>query len=298
MGAVLIRGIFRVFSGVGLLVLATALVLGSPTPAAAGEFGAGRSLEPGAEAPVQIAAADEDDANDPLEPMNRFFFGVNEFLTALILRPLAEFYAGLMPPPVREAIGNALDNMESPVVLVNDILQGEGKRALETAGRLAINTTVGVGGLYDAADKLFGIEGHDEDFGQTLGAWGVGEGFYLVLPILGPSNPRDAIGEHVIDAFFDPINLWAANTDREGIKWGRAGVGAIHKYSGLMDELAQTKKTSIDYYATIRSIFRQKREADIRNGDDVDLPPIPDLTPDISFDGGEDGDTGKLPIHD
>ena len=273
-----LRKFFSVFA---VLLFTVAILTGGPAQSIAGDVPRGAS--------ALLAAANEEDINDPLEPMNRAFFQFNEFLQAIILRPMAELYRGLIPPPVREAIGNAVRNLTSPVILANDILQGEPNRAWQTTSRFVINTTVGVGGLWDAGEKLFDIPGHDEDFGQTLGVWGVGEGFYLVLPILGPSSPRDGIGEHIIDAFFDPLNLWAVNTGRDGIKWGRAGVGAVHVYSGLMDELDQTRKTSIDYYATIRSIYRQKREVDVRNGEDVDLPPIPDLTPDISLEPDTDG---------
>jgi len=272
--------------GAFIVVLGIAIGVSMPTQAASDL--AITSGEGAYDSFVQLAAKEGEDANDPLEPMNRFFFDFNEFVIGIFLRPFSEFYAGILPPAVRDAIGGVLENLASPVVLVNDILQGEGTRALQTVSRTVVNSTIGLGGIWDPSAKLLDNPGHDEDFGQTLGRWGVGEGFYLVLPFLGPSNPRDAIGEHVIDSFFDPLNLWAANTDREGIIWTRTLGGAIHKYSGLMDELAQTKKTSIDYYATIRSIYRQKREADIRNGTDIDLPPIPDLTPDISFDSDED----------
>lgn len=273
---------------IGVLIVVLGLAVGASTTGQANSDLVIAAGEGAHDSFVQLAAKDEEGANDPFEPMNRFFFEFNEVMYAMFLRPFSEFYAGLLPPTIRQAIGGFLENLASPVVLANDILQAEPQRAFETVKRTAINSTVGLGGIWDASDKLFGISGHDEDFGQTLGKWGVGEGFYLVLPFLGPSNPRDAIGEHFVDSFFDPLNLWASNTDREGIIWARGLIGAVHKFSGLMDELAQTKKTSIDYYATIRSIYRQKREADIRNGTDVDLPPIPDLTPDISFDVEED----------
>ena len=251
-------------SGVGCVVLAVALVVASVAAAPA--------AEPGTDQPLQVAAAEsplDNDTGDPLEPMNRVIFEFNEVFQALVLRPMAELYAGFVPPVMREAIGNVLDNLSAPVVLANDILQWEPERAWQTTRRIAINTTVGLGGLWDPADRLFDIPEHDEDFGQTLGVWGVGEGVYVVLPFLGPSSPRDAIGRFVIDMYFDPVNLWADNTDRDGIFWGRLGAGAVHKYAGIMDELDQTRKTSIDYYATIRSIYRQKREADIRNGEDL-----------------------------
>ena len=224
---------------------------------------------------IDMAAEGEDDVNDPLEPVNRFIFGFNEIFYDILLRPISMVYNEL-PQPVREAVSNVLDNVNSPVVLANDVLQGEGERAIQTTGRFLINSTAGLAGLFDVAEMM-GIPEHDEDFGQTLGVWGVGEGFYLVLPLLGPSSPRDAVGKLVVDQFFDPLDLWLMNTDRDEIFWALVGAGAIDEFAGLVDELDQIKKTSIDYYAAIRSMYRQKREAEIKNGEDVDLPPIPDL---------------------
>ncbi len=233
---------------------------------------------------IDMAAVDVDDVNDPIESVNRFIFGFNEFVYDILLRPISKAY-NYLPQPVREAVSNILDNVSSPKILANDVLQGEGERALQTTGRFLINSTAGLAGLFDVAEMI-GIPEHDEDFGQTLGVWGVGEGFYLVLPLFGPSSPRDAVGKLGVDYFFDPLGLWLANTDRDEIAWALVGARAVDEFAGLVDELDQIKKTSIDYYAAIRSMYRQKREAEIKNGEDVDLPPIPDL--DLSFQFDED----------
>ena len=224
---------------------------------------------------IDMAAEGDDDANDPIESVNRFIFGFNEVIYAVLLRPISKAYNHL-PQPIREAVSNVLNNISSPKVLANDVLQGEGERAVQTTGRFLINSTAGIAGLFDVAEMI-GIPEHDEDFGQTLGAWGVGEGFYLVLPLFGPSSPRDAVGKLGVDPFFDPLTLWLVNTNRDEIAWGLVGARAIDEYAGLVDELDQIKKTSIDYYAAIRSMYRQKRASEIKNGEDVDLPPIPDL---------------------
>ncbi len=237
---------------------------------------------------IDMAAEDEDDVNDPIEPVNRFIFGFNEFFYAITLRPISKAY-NFLPQPVREAVSNVLDNVNSPVVLANDVLQGEAQRALHTAGRFLINSTAGLAGLFDVAEKI-GIPEHDEDFGQTLGVWGVGEGFYLVLPLFGPSSPRDAVGKLAVDYFFNHLGLWLENTDRDEIFYALVGARAIDEYAGLVDELDQIKKTSIDYYAAIRSMYRQKRESEIKNGEDVDLPPIPDLG--FQFDEDEELSSG------
>lgn len=230
----------------------------------------------------EVAVADDEESdNDPLEALNRFIFEFNEILQDLILRPVSKFYNENVNVTVRQGIGNFLNNLSSPVIFVNDLLQGELNRALTTFGRAFINTTIGMGGIADVAAEL-GIEGHDEDFGQTLGVYGVGEGFYLVLPIFGPSNPRDAIGKLVVDGYFDPIGLWLDNTDQTEVIYSLMAARGIDEYAGIVDELNQVKKTSVDYYAAVRSLYRQKRKAEINNGSILELPPIPDLSYDMT----------------
>lgn len=222
-----------------------------------------------------------DDVNDPIEPVNRFFFQVNEALQVWFIRPAATMYRAFLPPGVRRGVNNVLANLGEPVTLANELLQGEGARAQATVERFAINTTYGVGGLYDQATDM-GRPRHKEDFGQTMAVWGAGEGFYLMLPLFGPSNPRDAVGKLVVDPFFDPLTYVASSDAR----LARTIVKGIDEYEGVMDELEQIKKTSIDYYAALRSMYRQKREAEIRNGESVKLPPIPDLSIDLERPAG------------
>ena len=226
----------------------------------------------------------DDDTNDPLESVNRAIFAFNEFFYDAVLGPISQGYEALLPAVVREGIRNILFNLATPVVLANDVLQGEPQRAMETLGRFVVNSTVGMGGAIDVGAEL-GVRRHNEDFGQTLGVWGVGEMFYVVIPILGPSNPRDAVGKLLVDGYFDPLGLWFSNTDRDVEKWTRTGVKGIDEYSTVRSDLEQIKKTSIDYYAAIRSLYRQKRVSEISNGRDIKLPPIPDLgsiEPDIA----------------
>lgn len=220
-----------------------------------------------------------EDANDPLEPVNRFIFGFNEIFLDYLLGPISQGYEFIVPALMREGIHNFLSNLSTPVILANDILQGEPQRAMETLGRALVNTTVGMGGLIDMGSEL-GVKRHSEDFGQTLGVWGVGEMFYVVLPFYGPSNPRDAVGKLLVDGYFDPLGMWMSNANHDDLKWARTGTKAVDEYSSVRSDLEQVKKTSIDYYAAIRSLYRQKREAEISNGKDIKLPPIPDLTHD------------------
>lgn len=222
-----------------------------------------------------------ENANDPLEGLNRAIFTFNEGFQDVIARPLAKTYNEAVPLTGRKALSNMFDNASAPITLANDLLQFEFERALETATRMFVNTTLGIGGMIDLAAEL-GMPEHREDFGQTLGAWGVGEGFYLVLPILGPSNPRDAIGRLLIDSYFDPLGTYLDNIDEDEISIALDATRGLLKYADVVEELDQIKRTSVDYYAALRSLYRQKRNAEISNGSDLDLPPIPDLSPELS----------------
>lgn len=260
------RGLNSIVKTIGVTGLALTLLVGSDTLASADDA-------------TEEAVIDDaiDDVNDPIEPLNRVFFELNEGLQVLILRPIADMYTIFLPPPFRTGVSNLIDNVRTPVILANDLLQGEGERAWKTTQRFFINSTVGVGGLWDAAEA-WGIEGHDEDFGQTLAVWGVDEGFYMVLPVFGPSNPRDAVGTLVVDSFLDPLNWYLVNTDQTTELWARRGTEGVDEYAGVMEELDQIKRTSVDYYAGIRSMVRQKRRAKILNGRDDELLNIPDLS--------------------
>lgn len=210
------------------------------------------------------ARADFEAVNDPLEPLNRAMFEFHQAVDALLLKPLAFTYRTLLPEPARTGIRNALVNLKTPIILANDLLQGEGHRAGDTVQRFAINSTVGVLGLYDAADKWFGIPPHTEDFGQTLATWGTGEGPYLFIPILGPSNPRD-LGGFVVDTAADPLNWYLRNTDQDGWIYARAIVAGLDARAELLDTLDNLEKTSLDYYVTLRSVYRQRRADEIAN---------------------------------
>lgn len=210
------------------------------------------------------ARADFEAVNDPLEPVNRAMFEFHQAVDNLLLKPVAFAYTWIFPQPVQTGIRNALLNLKSPIFLANDLLQGETDRAGDTVSRFAINSTVGVLGLYDAADKWFGIKPHTEDFGQTLAVWGVDEGPYLFIPILGPSNPRD-LGGVVVDTVADPLNWYLNNTDRENWVYIRAGVTGIDARAQLLETLDNLEKSSLDYYVTLRTVYRQRRMDEIAN---------------------------------
>ena len=221
----------------------------------------------------------EDEIYDPLEPVNRAIFKFNNVADKVILEPVAKGYKKL-PSPVQTGISNFLGNLKMPLVFVNQLLQGQGKNAAESAGRFVINTTAGVFGLIDVADKV-GLEEKEEDFGQTLATWGVGDGFYIVLPLFGPSNLRDSTGM-VLTYITDPINAYAINEGEAWVLPLRTAGNAIDQRSKIIDEVNALRNNSVDYYAAVRSSYYQNRKAAIENTDDNVLTPLPLIS--IEFD--------------
>ena len=209
------------------------------------------------------AVAEFEATNDPIEPWNRGMFFVNDGLDTLVLRPAAEAYRIFIPPPIRTAVQNMLGNLRSPVILLNDVLQGETQRAGNTLGRFVLNTTLGIGGAFDVATG-FGLPAHGEDFGQTLAVWGVSEGPYIFIPGLGPSNPRDLVGTGV-DSVTNPISAITGGSIFDPITVTRIGVQVLDTRERLIEPLDALRAGSIDPYATLRSAYRQRRAAEIRN---------------------------------
>jgi phospholipid-binding lipoprotein MlaA len=214
--------------------------------------------------PTQIA--------DPLEPVNRYIFAANLALDTTVIEPVASIYRNIVPDPARDSVRNFFRNLESPVLLTNAVLQRDIDAAGLTTKRFFINTTVGILGLFDRAADM-GLARRDEDFGQTMGTYGVGPGVYLVLPILGPSSLRDAAGNFV-DYYLDPLNYYANNTDLENITFLRAGIRGIDTRARVIETLDEIERTSIDFYATIRSLYHQRRQSEIRNGTAPSLPKL------------------------
>jgi phospholipid-binding lipoprotein MlaA len=211
--------------------------------------------------------------NDPFEEANRRTFEATLAIDRAVMRPVATTYRDTIPVPVQTMLRNFLDNLTSPGVLVNDFLQGEPERAGTTLERLIINTTFGIGGVIDIAE-VWGRPKHREDFGQTLAVWGVGEGPYLVIPLLGPTNSRDLLGRGV-DFFFDPFTYieWG---DESYVPWVRLGVDQIDFRARALQQVEDIERTSADFYAATRSLYRQNRENLIANGE-VDVEELPDF---------------------
>jgi phospholipid-binding lipoprotein MlaA len=222
------------------------------------------------------AAAEAAENNDPFESANRVFYAVNDGLDIVLLRPLAVTYRAAVPGVVRRPVGNALSNLNNPVIFANDVMQGKPGRAGNTAMRLLVNTTLGVGGLFDVAGHN-GFPAHDNDFGLTLALWGVPSGPFLFLPVLGPSNPRDATGFGV-DIALDPIT-WPSNGGGfNAFRISRSVLDAVDTREKALDVTQSIKRTSLDPYATYRSLYQQHRQSvvdELNGSDSAPLPPQP-----------------------
>lgn len=199
------------------------------------------------------------DPRDPWERMNRGTYRFNDAFDRAIAKPVARGYRKVTPHFVQTGIGNFLDNLQSPVVMVNDLLQGQFKAFASDTGRLLMNTTLGIGGLLDPATAA-GLDKHDRDFGQTLGTWGLKTGPYLVIPFLGPSDVRDAVGR-VGDVYSDPRHYIRNNW----VSWGLWGVGAVDTRARLLD-VEGAIAGAYDPYAFIRGAYLQHRAFKVHGG--------------------------------
>ena len=214
----------------------------------------------------------EDEIYDPLEGINRTIFNFNNVADRIFLEPVAKGYKKL-PSPIQSGISNFLNNLKLPLAAVNQLLQGQGRNAAESSGRFIVNSTIGIFGLVDVADNI-GLEQKQEDFGQTLATWGVGDGFYIVLPLFGPSNIRDTTGM-VMTMITDPINAYAATQGEAWVIPSRTAANAIDQRSQIIDEVNALRDNSVDYYAAVRSSYYQNRTAAIMNTNDDALTPLP-----------------------
>jgi phospholipid-binding lipoprotein MlaA len=220
------------------------------------------------------SALGEEEFNDPLEDFNRKVFDFNQVVDRNVIVPVAKAYRTVLPDPVRDSIRDFLYNLRAPLIFANDALQLDFERAGDTFARFVLNSTLGVGGLIDVAGKWGQLPYHENDLGITLGVWGIPEGPYLVVPILGPSDPRD-LGGQVAEGFGDPFNRLVTGNPYTlyWIPFVRGGVSGIDQRSRYIETLADIERTSLDYYATIRSLYRQRRAALIRHEKEQNLPP-------------------------
>lgn len=212
------------------------------------------------------AAAPPDDPRDPLEPVNRAIFAFNDTADHYVLRPVAKGYVAVTPAIIRTGIANFFDNLGYPTTIVNDLLQLKLKQTASDTGRLVVNSVAGVGGFVDVGSHI-GLSRHDEDFGQTLGYWGVGEGWYLMLPLLGPSDNRDLIG--LIGDMPTKPSFWL-DGDHDWLKYATQGVQAVSDRAALLDVDAVLAQ-QLDKYLFIRGAYLQRRQSLVYDGH----PPAP-----------------------
>lgn len=240
---------------------------------------------------------------DPFETINRISYAISQPIDALLIRPVAMLYQAVLPEPVRDGVRNALDNIFVPTVLANDVLQLRPRRAIRTLARFVINTTLGVGGIFDIARrKPFGIPRHSNSLSDTLGVAGAGPGFYLYVPIMGPTTVRDLVGL-IGDAFTQPLLLdWASHTHvqtvrRKTTSFVTAAVsvstpgivtlalGGVDQRARADAELRAIKHQSVDPYATLRSSYLQNRDGQIaalkaKDGAEPQVPAFDDTLAD------------------
>lgn len=220
-----------------------------------------------------VPAAEQVTIADPWEPFNRAMFTFNDRLYFWVLKPVAEGYSAVLPEPARVSVGNFFSNLRSPIRLVNCLLQANFIGASTELFRFMLNTTIGLAGLFDpAGGEEIGLLRQDEDFGQTLGTYGVGQGFYIVWPFLGPSSPRDTVGS-VGDYFayplsyLDPWYAWLAVR----------GYQAINDTSLQIGDYEAIKDAAIDPYLAVRNAYIQYRQKKVEERSATIQRPGPDI---------------------
>jgi phospholipid-binding lipoprotein MlaA len=226
----------------------------------------------GADGENSLSKNKPESVKDCFETVNRGIFAFNQFLDGVIFEPIARGYR-YIPSPIRTGTGNAVGNLSNLVTVPNNLLQGDIKQAGINTARFAINTTVGILGIFDAAAVLGFEKEEKEDYGQTLGSWGVGPGCYMVLPILGPSTVRDTVGTVATFVGGDPwYNVTTRNDThyfKESDYYGTRITSGIDFRAKNVDSLESIEKNSIDFYASIRSLYLQDRQQKILNSKKV-----------------------------
>ena len=205
---------------------------------------------------------------DPLEPLNREIFAFNHSLDNHAALPAASYYKSAVPGGVREGVHNFFSNLAIPVTVANDILQGEATRAGKSACRFGINSTVGILGALDPATGM-GYPDQSEDFGQTLAVYGMPGGPYMVLPLIGSTLPRDALGKILVDHYFNPLG-YVAYRGKLYVSLGEDLITTVDRRSRAIAKLSDVERNSVDYYAAMRALYLQRRDNEINN---VDLAP-------------------------
>lgn len=231
------------------------------------------------------ASTASSDNGDPHESMNRSFYNFNDSLDKNFLEPVAKGYVNVTPEPVRDGITNFFDNVTYLNTIANDLLQGKGGYFLRDSGRFVVNSTIGIGGLFDPATGM-GLPQRNEDLGQTFGVWGAGEGAYLTLPLMGPSSYRD-LPAPVMSILLNPLTYLSPIVT---IPVG--AVQAINTRANLLDATRIRDQAALDPYTFVREAWRQQREYDIYDGN-----PPGDGFEEYIEGGGEGGDAAILRVY-
>ncbi len=217
-----------------------------------------------------------DQVNDPLEPTNRVIYKFNHIIYGMLLKPPAKLYTVLVPDAGQRGVHNVLENMSDPDIFVNQLLEGRFDYAGITLGRFIINSTLGIGGIFDVARDTFHLDPHHADLGMTFALWGIKPGPYLVLPLFGPSDPRDAIGLG-IDTYFDPLDMYLDRHSLSDLVLAQSGATALDLGARELPALDEIERTSLDPYAAVRSMYRQHRYHQIHG--QPDTANMPDANP-------------------
>jgi phospholipid-binding lipoprotein MlaA len=202
--------------------------------------------------------------DDPFEVINRKVFAFNEIVDGVLIDPIANMYRLGVPDDMQMIIANVLHNTSEPLILINDCLQKKKNKALESFCRFFINTVFGVFGMFDVAKHL-GLEPHKEGFNTTLKYWGVPQGPYIVLPIFGPANPRYITGL-VVDYFGDPVNFYARRHDKDSWLYWRTSLQFVTARASITEDIRNFRENSLDFYAAMRSFYKQYMDASRMDG--------------------------------
>ena len=220
-----------------------------------------------------IADTENKEVKDCFEGLNRTTFAFNQGLDKAIFEPIAKGYRKL-PSPIRTGTGNVVSNLSNLITIPNNLLQGDFKTAGINTARLSVNTTIGIFGIFDVAQQMGFVKDYKrEDYGQTLGAWGVGEGCYVVLPILGPSTVRDTVGSLTSFLGGDPwYNVTVRNNTRyfkDSDYYVSRGTDGLDFRAKNIDSFDNLEKNSMDFYASVRSLYLQDRKQKILNSNKI-----------------------------
>jgi phospholipid-binding lipoprotein MlaA len=216
-------------------------------------------------------ADDYRDPSDPLETFNRVMYRFNDDLDTAVMKPLARGYNAIMPAPVNRGVTNFFSNLGDVSSAVNNLLQLKLGRVVTDVGRVVVNSTVGVAGFMDVASNM-DLPKYGEDFGQTLGTWGINPGPYLVLPVLGPSSVRDGVGL-VAEWYLDPVNYIEDDT----VRWTVKGLNIVDTRADLLDASRVLEAAALDPYAFVRDAYLQRRRSLVYDGN-----PPPETWPSVT----------------